>query len=90
MVIVGNPITEEQKSIFHRLLTTNDLIDISTKVNVSYSTVRNIFYRTQSITEENKEVVAKMISKSFEKTEDALIYFEKAKSELKQMLQEQE
>ncbi len=90
MVLVGSPITEDQKKLFHRLLTINDLIEISTQVEVSYSTVRNLFYRTQSVTEENKEAVIKMIARAFEKTEDSLIYFEKAKSELKQMLPAQE
>ena len=35
MVLVGSPITEDQKKLFHRLLTINDLIEISTQVEVS-------------------------------------------------------
>ena len=86
MLEIGKPITEEQKELFHRLLTTNDLINISAEVPVSYSTVRNLHYRTQSITDENICAVYKMINKAFEKTEDAIVYFAKAKSELNQML----
>lgn len=83
---IGKPITEDQKMLFHRLLTTNDLIDISSEVDVSYSTVRNIYYRTQSITEENKEAMCKMINKAFQKSEDAITYFTKAKQQLEEML----
>ncbi|WP_440881439.1 hypothetical protein [Tenacibaculum sp. C7A-26P2] len=86
MVEIGKPITEEQKSLLHRLLDTKDLVDISATVDVSYSTVRSIYYRTQTITEDNKEAIYKMINKAFEKSEDAIVYFTKAKSELEAML----
>ena len=86
MLEVGKPITKAQKELFNRLLTIDDLIDISAEILPSYSTVRNLYYRKQSITEENICAVYRMINKAFEKTEDAIVYFSKAKSELNQML----
>jgi hypothetical protein len=88
MIEIGKPITEEQKNLFHRLLTTNDLIEITAdkEVNVSYSTVKELYYRTCTITDRNKEAVVKMINLSFKKTQDAIVYFAKAKQELEQML----
>lgn len=83
---IGKPITEEQKSLLHRLLNTQDLIDVSTEVSVSYSTVRHLFYRTQSVTEENRAAVYKMINKAFQKSEEAITYFTKAKQQLEEML----
>lgn len=86
MVQIGHPITEEQKELFNRLLSTNDLVELSTTVNVSYATVKALAYRTQPVTENNKEAVVKMINKSFEKAENAITYFTKAKHELEAML----
>lgn len=88
MIKIGEPITEGQKELFHRLLNTNDLINITSNkdVKVSYSTVKELFYRSCVITERNKEAVIKMINLSFQKTDDALVYFSKAKQELEQML----
>ncbi len=86
MIEVGKPINKEQKSLLHRLLNTQDLIDISTEVSVSYGTVRGLYYRTIPVTEESKQAVYKMINKAFEKSEEAITYFTKAKSELESML----
>ena len=83
---IGEPITKEQKNLLNRLLTTQDLIDVSTTVDDSYSTVKSLFYRTASVTEENQQAVYKMISRAFQKAEESLVYFTKAKSELEAML----
>jgi len=83
MIQLGTPITQELKSVLQRLLNTQDLIDISAEVEFSYSTVRSLYYRTQSVTEENQEVVYKMVNKAFSKAEESITYFEKAKQELK-------
>jgi len=83
---IGEPITKEQKDLLNRLLTTQDLIDVSTTVDASYSTVKSLFYRTASVTEENQQAVYKMISRAFQKAEESLVYFTKAKSELEAML----
>lgn len=84
-VEVGMPITKEQRELFHRLVTIDDLIDLSAKSNVSYSTFRSLYYRKGNVTEDNKEAVAMMISKSLEKIQTSIIYFEKAQKALTQM-----
>ncbi|MCB0460350.1 MAG: hypothetical protein KDC74_10100 [Flavobacteriaceae bacterium] len=86
MIQVGEPITKEQKELFQRILTIQDVMDVATSVNVSYPTVRNIYYRNVTVTEDNKEAAQGLINKAFEKVEDALSYFQKAKSELESMI----
>ena len=86
MIQVGEPISKELRDVFNRILTIDDLMDISTEVSVSYSTIRNIYYRTQTITEENKEAAYKMMNKAFEKVENALVFFYKAKQHLEEMM----
>ena len=82
MEIVGNSITKKEKEIFQRVLNTQDLMDVSQTVNVSLSTVKNVYYRTVTITEENKHAYFAIRSKAFEKIEHSLSYFRKAKSDL--------
>lgn len=82
---IGEPITKTQKDLFQRVLTIQDVMDVAEKTSISYSTVRNLYYRNTTITENNLIAVQGLINKSFEKVENALSYFEKAKSELKQM-----
>ena len=86
MLEIGSLITEVQQELFSKLLTENDLENITKEVGVELIVVKNIFYRKQPICEENICVVYKMINKAFEKTEDAIVYFSKVKSELNQML----
>ena len=85
--MIGQPITQNLKSLLHRLLTTQDLIDISTEANVSYSTVRAIYYRTQTITNDNLIAVEKMIQKAFEKSNESINFFIDAKKQLKQHIE---
>ncbi len=84
-VKTGLPITKEQRDLFQKVLSIDDLIDLSTKSKVSYSTFRSLFYRKGNVTDENKEAVTMMISKSLEKVQDAIIYYKKAESTLVQM-----
>ena len=86
MVEIGKPISKEQRDLFDKILTIQDITDISADSSLSYSTFRELFYRRADVTETNKEAVYKMINKAFEKTEEAIVYFTKAKSELERML----
>lgn len=82
MELLGNSITKEEKEIFQRVLNIQDLMDVSHSVNVSLSTVKNVYYRNVTITKDNKPAYFALKSKAFEKIEDALTFFQKAKSDL--------
>jgi DNA topoisomerase VI subunit A len=86
MVEIGKPITKEQKELFQKLLTIENIVDLAAESTLSYSTFRELFYRKADVTETNKEAVYKMISKAFQKTEESIVYFAKAKSQLEAML----
>lgn len=87
---IGKPITEAQKDLFHRLLTTKDLIDISAQGTVSYSTVRNLYYRTQSITEGNLEAVIRMTELALEKSKSSITFFENAERQLEELISKEQ
>ena len=86
MIQIGEPITKEQKQLFQRVLTIQDVMDVAASTKVSYSAVRNLYYRNVTVTEHNKIAAQGLVNKAFEKVEDALSYFLKAKSELETML----
>ena len=82
MGIIGSAITKEEKKIFQRIINTQDLMDISESVDVSLSTVKNVYYRNVTVTKDNELAYLAIKSKAFEKIEEALYFFEKAKSDL--------
>lgn len=82
----GNPISREQRELLGRILNIQDIMDVAEDIDVSYQTVRNIFYRHQSITKDNKVAAYKLVNKALAKSEESIAYFLKAKSELEAML----
>lgn len=86
MANVGEKVSEKQKALFERILNVRDLEDIAIKTELSYSTIRDIYRAKNNLTSNNVKGYYEMIRKSLQKTEDALTFFEKAKSELNQMI----
>lgn len=57
----GKPISEKLSNILRRNVTKNDFANISGKTNISFSTIRDVVYRTNSLTKSNS-VAIKMLA----------------------------
>ena len=86
MIQEGFPITKPMKNILHKILDTQDLMEVAQRSGVSYSTVRNIYYRTQTITLNNKIVVYKLLNAAFAKSCNELNYFTEIINQLNLMM----
>ena len=61
MIKEGFPLDKKLHSILREILSTQDVMDVSVKVNLSFSTVRDLYYRTGSVTQANKKAAFELI-----------------------------
>ncbi|PRX57012.1 hypothetical protein [Flagellimonas meridianipacifica] len=62
----GKPISEQLSTILRRNVTKNDYANIASRVNVSFSTIRDVVYRTNSLTKTNAKAISLLIHTAFE------------------------
>ncbi|WP_299430862.1 hypothetical protein [uncultured Maribacter sp.] len=62
----GKPINEKLSIVLRRNTTKNDFADISAKTNISFSTIRDVVYRTNSLTKSNSKAILFLISRAFD------------------------
>ncbi|KAB7528728.1 hypothetical protein F8C76_12785 [Flagellimonas olearia] len=62
----GKPISERLSEILRRNASKDDLANIAIKCKVSFSTIRDVVYRTNSLTKANATAIAQLIYVAFE------------------------
>ena len=61
----GRPISEKLSTTLRRNITKNDIADIATYTEVSFSTIRDVVYRTNSLTLSNSKAILELIHIAF-------------------------
>ncbi|MBO0330985.1 hypothetical protein [[Muricauda] lutisoli] len=64
----GKPITEQLSEVLRRNTSKNDFANIAIKSNMSFSTIRDVVYRTNSLTKLNAHAISLLIHAAFENT----------------------
>ena len=62
----GKPISEQLSIVIRRNVTKDDYADIASKGSVSFSTIRDVVYRTNSLTKTNAKAISLLIHTAFE------------------------
>ena len=62
----GKPISERLSTILRRTTSKDDLANIALRSSVSFSTIRDVVYRTNSLTKSNAKAIALLIHVAFE------------------------
>ena len=62
----GKPISERLSNVLRRTTTKNDLANIALRSSVSFSTIRDVVYRTNSLTKSNAKAIALLVHIAFE------------------------
>lgn len=62
----GKPISEQLSEILRRNVTKDDYANIAIRSNVSFSTIRDVIYRTNSLTKTNANAIVLLIHAAFE------------------------
>nr|WP_298923270.1 hypothetical protein [uncultured Allomuricauda sp.] len=62
----GKPISESLSIILRRNVSKNDFANIAIRSNISFSTIRDVVYRTNSLTKANAKAISLLIHAAFE------------------------
>ncbi len=62
----GKPISEELSVILRRNSTKDDFANIAASTSVSFSTIRDVVYRTNSLTPSNSKAIKALIKTAFD------------------------
>jgi len=62
----GKPISEKLATTLRRNTTKNDYANVASKTNISFSTIRDVVYRTNSLTKSNSKAITVLIKVAFE------------------------
>ena len=62
----GKPINEELSTILRRNVSKNDYANVAIQSKVSFSTIRDVVYRTNSLTKANAKSISLLVRKAFE------------------------
>ncbi len=62
----GKPISERLSTILRRTTSKDDLANIALRSSISFSTIRDVVYRTNSLTKSNAKAIALLIHVAFE------------------------
>lgn len=62
----GRPISERLSEILRRNASKNDMANIAIQSNISFSTIRDVVYRTNSLTKLNALAISFLIHAAFE------------------------
>lgn len=80
----GKPISERLSEILRRNVSKDDYANIAIRSNVSFSTIRDVVYRTNSLTKANATAICLLMHAAFEnslayklRAETDIIYLDK-------------
>jgi len=62
----GKPINEKLSAILRRNTTKDDFANVAGYTNVSFSTIRDVIYRTNSLTFSNSKAISELIKIAFD------------------------
>ncbi|WP_350289439.1 hypothetical protein [uncultured Croceitalea sp.] len=62
----GKPISEKLSVILRRYISKDDLANVAIRSKVSFSTIRDVIYRTNSLTKVNSKAISLLIYTAFE------------------------
>ncbi|MEW2920722.1 hypothetical protein AB1A65_04585 [Muricauda sp. ANG21] len=62
----GKPISERLSETLRRNVSKDDYANIAIRCNVSFSTIRDVVYRTNSLTKANAQAISLLIHAAFE------------------------
>nr|WP_298995947.1 hypothetical protein [uncultured Allomuricauda sp.] len=62
----GKPISEQLSTVLRRNVSKDDYADIASRTSVSFSTIRDVIYRTNSLTKTNAKAISLLIHIAFE------------------------
>jgi len=62
----GKPISEKLSIILRRNTTKDDFANVATRTNISFSTIRDVVYRTNSLTKSNSKAINALIKVAFD------------------------
>jgi len=62
----GKPISEKLATTLRRNTTKNDYANVASITNISFSTIRDVVYRTNSLTKSNSKAITVLIKVAFE------------------------
>lgn len=61
----GKPISEKLSTILRRNTTKDDFANVAAQTNISFSTIRDVVYRTNSLTKSNAKAIRIIINAAF-------------------------
>ncbi|MEE9361805.1 MAG: hypothetical protein V3U92_04330 [Cellulophaga sp.] len=62
----GKPINEKLSKILRRNTTKEDFANIASVTRISFSTIRDVVYRTNSLTISNSKAIASLVNTAFQ------------------------
>ncbi|MGX1928149.1 hypothetical protein [Flagellimonas sp. 2504JD4-2] len=62
----GKPISEQLSLTLRRNVSKDDFANIASRSNVSFSTIRDVVYRTNSLTKSNAKAISLLIHAAYE------------------------
>lgn len=62
----GKPLNAKLSEILRRTTSKDDIANVSLRSNVSFSTIRDVIYRTNSLTKSNSKAIALLVHVAFE------------------------
>ncbi len=62
----GKPLNARLSEILRRTTSKDDIANVSLRSNVSFSTIRDVIYRTNSLTKSNSKAIALLVHVAFE------------------------
>ena len=82
----GNPISEKLSNLLRSHITKDDRANVSTTTGIGSSTVRNIVFRSTTLTEDNSKAAIELVNVAIKNCETTIANANKAKHELKLIL----
>ena len=62
----GKPISEKLSVILRRNTSKDDYANVAAQTNISFSTIRDVVYRTNSLTHSNSKAIQMLLQTAFE------------------------
>ena len=84
----GKPISEKLSSYLRTYTDKFDRADVSTKTNVGTSTVRDVVYRSNALTENNSKAIIELMRIAIKNCQSNIVKSNEVISELEVMLEE--
>lgn len=62
----GKPLNAKLSEILRRTTSKDDIANVAVRSNISFSTIRDVIYRTNSLTKSNSKAIALLVHVAFE------------------------